>query len=80
MCTNIVHCFEILFPFILGIHPQREGSIIAMSSTAVLKKDPSDEKTDTYNLASGESGALLLSMAGRQNDCFQPTLLLAEVP
>ena len=79
MCTNIVHCFEILFPFILGIHPQREGSIIAMSSTAV-EKDPSDEKTDTYNLASGESGVLLLSMAGRQNDSFQPALLLAEVP
>ena len=79
MCTNIVHCFEILFPFILGIHPQRECSIIDVSST-VGEKDPSDEKTDTYNLASGESGALLLSMAGRQNDCFQPELLLAEVP
>lgn len=38
-----------------------------------------NEKTDTYNLASGESGALLLSMAGRQNFSFQLALLLAEV-
>ena len=27
----------------------------------------------------GSEGALLLSMAGRQNGCFQPALLLAEV-
>ena len=53
-------------------------SIIAVSSTAG-EKDQSNEKTDMYNLASGESGALLLSMAGRQNDSFQPAFLLAEV-
>ena len=38
-----------------------------------------NEKTDTYNLSSRESKALLLSVAGRQNGSFQRTHLLAEV-
>ena len=38
-----------------------------------------NEKTDIYNLASRESGALLLFMAGRRNGSFQLSLLLAVV-
>ena len=78
MCTNIVHCFEILFPFILGIHPQRECSIIDVSST-VGEKDPSDEKTDTYNLASGESGGPPALHGRKTKWLLSARTLLAEV-
>ena len=39
----------------------------------------SNEKTVTSNLQVGNQGTLLLSMAGRQDGSFQPSLLLIEI-
>ena len=38
-----------------------------------------NEKTDAYIWQAESQGALLLSMAGRQDGSFQPSLLLAQV-
>ena len=61
----------------------KKQTSLSGSSTAGekdLKLGPvHNEKTDVYNLASKESGSLLLFMAGRLNGSFQPTLLLVEV-
>ena len=57
---------------------------ITVASSTAGEKDlkwgqARNEKTNTYNLASGESEGPPLSMAGRQNGSFEPTLSLAEV-
>ena len=57
---------------------------ITVASSTVGEKDlkwgqAPNEKTNTYNLASRESEGPPLSMAGRQNGSFEPTLSLAEV-
>ena len=61
----------------------KSRDITAASSTAGEKDlkwgQAPNEKTNTYNLASEESEGPPLSMAGRQNGSFEPTLSLAEV-
>ena len=55
------------------------GAVSSIVGEKDLKWGQGVMKRQTYNLAIGESGGPLFSTAGRQNDSFQPALLLAEV-
>ena len=63
----------------LHSHASNTAASSTVGDKDLKRRRVCSEKTDTYNLARGSQGALLLSMAGRQNGSFQPELLLAEV-